>query len=109
MIFRNIIKRKSSVFTTSKFIVGDEYKLKMRLIDHVFDDMIMDEVVIKIILPEGAHDIQLSTPYKVQRLQDSLHFTYLDTKGRPVISIKKNNLVENHIQDFEVRLFIFIF
>jgi len=31
-----------------------------------------------------------------------LHFTYLDTVGRPVIVAQKTNLVEQHIQDFEV-------
>ena len=28
--------------------------------------------------------------------------TYLDTVGRPVVVVTKNNLVEQHIQDFEV-------
>lgn len=81
---------------------GDDYLLKMRVVDHVFDDMIVDELITKIILPEGAHDIHLSTPYPVERLPDSLHFTYLDVKGRPVVTIRKTNLVENHIQDFEL-------
>jgi len=31
-----------------------------------------------------------------------LHFTYLDTVGRPVIVVRKSSLVEQHIQDFEV-------
>lgn len=31
-----------------------------------------------------------------------LHFTYLDTVGRPVVVAHKTNLVEQHIQDFEV-------
>lgn len=81
---------------------GDDYKLKMRLVDHVFDDMVIDEAVTKIILPEGSHSLQLSTPYPVERLPDSLHYTYLDTKGRLVISVTINNLVEHHIQDFEL-------
>ena len=32
----------------------------------------------------------------------TLHFTYLDTVGRPVIQFRKTNLVEEHIEDFEV-------
>nr|CAD7459342.1 unnamed protein product [Timema tahoe] len=82
---------------------GDDFLLKMRLVDHVFDDMVVDEVVTKIILPEGSHDIQLSTPYAVERLPDTLHFTYLDTTGRPVITLRKKNLVEHHIQDFDLQ------
>lgn len=31
-----------------------------------------------------------------------LHYTYLDTIGRPVVVVQKSNLVEQHIQDFEV-------
>lgn len=85
------------------FQQGNEYLLKMRVIDHIFDDMQVDEVVTKIILPEGTTNIKLILPYPVTRLPDSLHYTYLDTKGRPVISFTKKNVVENHIQDFQLR------
>lgn len=81
---------------------GDEFLLKMRIVDHVFDDMIVENLVTKIILPEGSTNVQLKLPYPVQRLPDELHFTYLDTMGRQVIILRKNNLVENHIQDFEL-------
>ena len=36
-------------------------------------------------------------------MPDSLHYTYLDTSSRPVISVTKKNLVENHIQNFELK------
>lgn len=39
----------------------------------------------------------------MQRLPDSLHYTYLDTVGRPVVSVTKRNLVESHIQDFTLQ------
>lgn len=82
---------------------GNEYLLKMRVIDHIFDDMQVDELVTKIILPEGSTQIKVNIPYAATRLPDSLHYTYLDTKGRPVISFTKKNVVENHIQDFQLR------
>jgi oligosaccharyltransferase complex subunit alpha (ribophorin I) len=85
------------------FNSGDQFVLKMRLMDHVIDDMFVEHLVTKIILPEGCHSIELLTPYSVQRLPDTLHYTYLDTQGRPVVSISKRNLVENHIDDFELR------
>ncbi|KAK7789847.1 hypothetical protein R5R35_003758 [Gryllus longicercus] len=81
---------------------GDDYLLRMRFIDHIFDDMIVEEVTTKIILPEGSHNVKLQTPYPVQRLGDTFHYTYLDTKGRLVITMHKTNLVENHIQDFKL-------
>ncbi|XP_016845577.1 dolichyl-diphosphooligosaccharide--protein glycosyltransferase subunit 1 [Nasonia vitripennis] len=82
---------------------GDEYILNMRLIDHIYDDMVIDEMVVKIILPEGCHSIKLELPYEASRLPDSLHYTYLDTTGRTVISVTKKNLVENHIQNFRLK------
>jgi len=81
---------------------GDEFVLKMPLIDHIVDNMVVDEAQIRIILPEGATDIELDTPYAITRLADTLHFTYLDTRGRPVVEISAKNLVEHHIQDFKL-------
>ncbi|CAK9811570.1 Dolichyl-diphosphooligosaccharide--protein glycosyltransferase subunit 1 [Anthophora quadrimaculata] len=85
------------------FHSGDQYTLEMRLLDHVFDDMVVDELIVKIILPEGSKNIELSLPYPATRLPDSLHYTYLDTTGRSVISVTKKNLVENHIQNFKLK------
>lgn len=85
------------------FQTGDNYMLKMRVIDHVFDDMVVDEVTTKIVLPEGSSNIKLITPYSVTRHPDTLHYTYLDTFGRPVISFTKRNIVENHISDFNLK------
>ena len=50
----------------------------------------------------SCRDIDFRPPYPVERKADQLHFTYLDTLGRPVILIEKSSLVDNHIQDFEV-------
>lgn len=81
---------------------ADKYLLKMRLIDHVFDDQVVDHLTVKIILPEGSKNIKLKTPYEVTEGKKQLHFTYLDTIGRPVIVLHKSNLVEQHIQDLEL-------
>uniref|UniRef100_A0A8D1H1Y8 Dolichyl-diphosphooligosaccharide--protein glycosyltransferase subunit 1 n=1 Tax=Sus scrofa TaxID=9823 RepID=A0A8D1H1Y8_PIG len=79
--------------------LGDQYALKMRLVDHVFDEQVIDSLTVKIILPEGAKNIQVDSPYEISRAPDELHYTYLDTFGRPVIVAHKKNLVEQHIQD----------
>nr|XP_054751142.1 dolichyl-diphosphooligosaccharide--protein glycosyltransferase subunit 1-like isoform X2 [Lytechinus pictus] len=81
---------------------GDKYILKMRFLDHIYDDMNVDEVVLKIILPEGSKNLDLVTPYPVKRGADEKHFTYLDTIGRPVVVASKSKLVEQHITDFEL-------
>ncbi|CAL8338314.1 unnamed protein product [Lota lota] len=84
------------------YTLGDQYALKMRLVDHVFDDQVIDSLTVKLILPEGARNIHVETPYPIYRLPDQLHYTYLDTFGRPVLVATKNNLVEQHIQDVVV-------
>ncbi len=48
-------------------------------------------------------NMKLNVPYSVQRGENEVVKTYLDTFGRPVIVAQKSNLVEQHIQDFEVR------
>ncbi|GLV43157.1 uncharacterized protein CBL_14164 [Carabus blaptoides fortunei] len=82
---------------------GNDYLLKMRIMDHVFDDMVVEKLTTNIILPEGVHSTEFLTPYPVNRMPDSLHHTYLDTRGRLVITLTKNNLIENHIQDFTLK------
>lgn len=47
-------------------------------------------------------NIHVDSPYEINRASDELHYTYLDTFGRPVIVAHKNNLVEQHIQDIVV-------
>ncbi|VDK50637.1 unnamed protein product [Anisakis simplex] len=79
---------------------GKSFALKMRLVDHVFDNSAIESFKLKIILPEGSKNFKLITPYSVKRNPDELHFTYLDTVGRPVISVEKENLVDAHIQPF---------
>jgi oligosaccharyltransferase complex subunit alpha (ribophorin I) len=76
----------------------------MRFIDHVFDEMVVDQATVSVLLPEGAENVQVSFPdYPgVTRLADKIFKTYLDTQGRTVVSATKDNLVENHIQEFQV-------
>jgi len=81
---------------------GEKYILKMRVIDHVFDEFVVDKLTVKIVLPEGSTGIKLKAPFGVDQGEQEIHKTYLDTVGRPVVVLSKNNLVEGHIQDFEV-------
>ena len=46
---------------------------------------------------------KLHTPYPVKRGKDSLHYTYLDTNGRPVLEIRNiGPMTEKHIEDFQL-------
>ena len=46
-------------------------------------------------------------PYPVDYGKTETLKTYLDTTGRPVLVAHKSNLVEQHIQDFEVIIYCF--
>ena len=41
------------------FSKGDNFVLNMRLLDHVFDDMLVEDFTLRIILPEGSQVIIL--------------------------------------------------
>ena len=36
------------------FSSGEKFALSMRLVDHIFDDMLVEDMTLKVILPEGA-------------------------------------------------------
>jgi len=84
------------------FNKGDKYVLKMRVIDHVFDEFVVDKLNVKIVLPEGCTNIKVNMPFKLTEERQEIHKTYLDTVGRPVVVLTKKNLIEGHIQDLEV-------
>jgi oligosaccharyltransferase complex subunit alpha (ribophorin I) len=82
------------------FSSGSDFALRMRLLDHLFDNAVIEKLRVKIILPEKCKNIKLVTPYSVKRYPDEVHKTYLDVEGRPVIVLEKQNLVDKHIQHF---------
>lgn len=40
---------------------GSHFVLNMRFVDHIFDDQVIDEVTVKIILPEGSRSVYCIT------------------------------------------------
>ncbi|CAG0914485.1 unnamed protein product [Notodromas monacha] len=84
---------------------GDNFILQMRFIDHIFDEMVVDSAEVSVLLPEGAEDVEIVFPEYpgIEKKADSIFKTYLDTTGRKVITATKKNIVENHIQDFQVK------
>ena len=49
------------------FYKADLHVLNMRLVDHIYDDMLIESAEVKVILPEGVTDLQLDTPYPITR------------------------------------------
>lgn len=83
--------------------VGHFYLLKMRLIDYILHDMVVERLTTKIILPEGSTNVTFRPPYPVDVEQCSFEYLCLDPFGRPSIIVKKQNLIEEHIEDFEIK------
>jgi len=67
-----------------------------------FEDMVVDHLIVRVILPEGAKNIEYFTPFSVDSTSFASHFTYLDTSGRPVLILEKKNVVSAHNQYFQV-------
>eukprot|EP00968_Pinguiococcus_pyrenoidosus_P012350 scaffold1085_cov252-Pinguiococcus_pyrenoidosus.AAC.3 len=63
-----------------------------------------DHLEVKVVLPEGAYDIEVDVPFDV-RMTNDRRFTYVDSKfmgGRPVIIFEKDNVVKEHNVPFTV-------
>lgn len=82
---------------------GDSFKLEMDFSTPV-EGAAVDDLTLKIILPEGATNIQLNIPFSVDAVSEASRQTYLDTPvfGRPVVIIDKKNVVAAHNVPFEV-------
>eukprot|EP01087_Luapelamoeba_hula_P009825 TRINITY_DN2569_c0_g1_i1.p1 TRINITY_DN2569_c0_g1~~TRINITY_DN2569_c0_g1_i1.p1 ORF type:complete len:494 (-),score=72.63 TRINITY_DN2569_c0_g1_i1:95-1525(-) len=65
-------------------------------------DVVVDEFEFRVILPEGAKDIVPHLPFSVDSKAAETHFTYLDTYGRPVLVLRKKNVVPEHNQFVQV-------
>jgi oligosaccharyltransferase complex subunit alpha (ribophorin I) len=77
---------------------ADRYALSLNYFT-IFDNIWIDDMEIKIILPEGCSDIDVNVPYEISEQTFGRRFTYLDTKfngGRPVITMKAKNVVAEH-------------
>lgn len=50
----------------------------------------VDEATLRIVLPEGARDIDITLPFGVDSLSEEIFPTYLDTIGRPTFILKRS-------------------
>lgn len=65
------------------------------------NEVVVDNLTVKVVLPEGSRDISVSIPFGVKQLQET-KFSHLDMFGRPVVVIEKANVVPEHNQYFQV-------
>lgn len=59
-------------------------------------DVAVDSAECKIILPEGATDVEVFPPFPVDSIEHSTHVTYLDTVGRHAVTLRKKQITDKH-------------
>lgn len=59
-------------------------------------EVVVDEQVIKIVLPEGVTDIKVESPFSFDSQKFDTKRTYLDIEGRQVVILEKKNLINDH-------------
>ncbi len=59
------------------------------------EDVHVDSLEVRVVLPEGASRIVSVLPFDVDKSADT-KYTYLDTTGRPVVVLRKANVVPEH-------------
>jgi oligosaccharyltransferase complex subunit alpha (ribophorin I) len=78
----------------------DKYVLDIDLAQGI-TNVPIDLLRMKVVLPEGATDIQVLSDLHVP-VDIIKTFTYMDTIGRPTVIFEKRNLVDEHFQRFQV-------
>jgi len=64
--------------------------------------VLAEDYTLKVIIPEGAHDLKIDLPFSIDDSHDSKTFSYLDYEGRPTRVVHKKNVLEYHHREFEV-------
>ncbi|KAE9456783.1 hypothetical protein C3L33_11275, partial [Rhododendron williamsianum] len=64
-------------------------------------DLVIDNLIVKVVLPEGSKDVSVSAPFPVKQWHET-KFSHLDIDGRPVVVLEKTNVVQEHSQYFQV-------
>ncbi|KAF0696820.1 Aste57867_12482 [Aphanomyces stellatus] len=75
----------------------DRYRLEMDF-GTCIQEAAVDAATLKVILPEGATNIRVHMPFEVSSIQHTRRLTYLDASdvGRPVVVVRKLNVVPQH-------------
>lgn len=66
-----------------------------------FENILAEEYELRVIFPEGAHDIKVNLPFSVDESFEDKTFSYLDRQGRPTKVFRKKNVLEQNNVDFQ--------
>jgi oligosaccharyltransferase complex subunit alpha (ribophorin I) len=70
----------------------------------LFDHAAVDRFILRVTLPEGAHNLQLHTDVPMDDLHLTTTKTYLDSYGRPVLVASRARVVNEHNGPIYVRV-----
>ncbi|KAK7283471.1 hypothetical protein RIF29_13012 [Crotalaria pallida] len=65
------------------------------------NELVIDTLFVKVVLPEGSKEISASVPFPVKQWQET-KISHLNIAGRPVIVLEKSNVVPEHNEYFQV-------
>ncbi|XP_050207529.1 dolichyl-diphosphooligosaccharide--protein glycosyltransferase subunit 1A [Mercurialis annua] len=65
------------------------------------NELVIDNLIVKVVLPEGSRDLSASIPFPVNQREET-KISHLDVAGRPVVVLEKTNAVPEHNQYFQV-------
>lgn len=65
------------------------------------DEVVVDNLFVKVVLPEGSKEISVSVPFSTKQWQEIKH-SHLDIVGRPVVVLQKTKVVPEHNLHFQV-------
>lgn len=82
---------------------NERFSLKMRAIDHIVDDVLIRDAVVKVLLPEFSDVTYVELPRGYSKFQVEKSYTALIQYGRPTVVFNASNLLENHIENFNIK------
>ena len=87
---RNFLKQKDN-----QFVLNITFGLP-------FKEIIGEDMLVKVILPEGAENIQTIIPFDVDSIEFTTYKSFLDFSGKPTLVIEKKNALDFHRKPFQV-------
>lgn len=91
---------------TYEYLFHDQnecFSLKMRAVDHIVNDVIIRDAVVNVLLPEFSNVINVELPHGYRGFQIEKSYTALIQYGRPTVVFNASNLLENHIENFDIK------
>eukprot|EP01095_Lingulamoeba_sp_RSL-Kostka_P007814 TRINITY_DN2543_c1_g1_i1.p1 TRINITY_DN2543_c1_g1~~TRINITY_DN2543_c1_g1_i1.p1 ORF type:complete len:546 (-),score=180.23 TRINITY_DN2543_c1_g1_i1:125-1762(-) len=92
----NLDASKYIAVNNGKYILDIPYSTQFE------EDIVIEELEVRIILPEGVTDVEITTPDNLKEVGKKNRVTYLDTTGREVFIYTASNLVGENNSNIQV-------